>query len=297
MKIRALAAIGAGGRRCCSPAAAAAPRPSAAAPTPAAAPQTLTVLAAASLTETFTALGKQFETDNPGRHGQVQLRRLVRPRPADRQRRPGRRLRRGQRRDDEDRSPTRGLTAGEPVIFAKNVLQIATAPGNPKGIATFADLARPDLKVVVCAPQVPCGAAASRRSRRPPASTLTPVSEEPDVKSVLGKVTTGDADAGLVYVTDVDAAGDKVQGVTFPEASPGRRPTTRSRCSRTRPQPDLANQFRHLVTGEQGQKALEQAGFADAVTAHRAAGPLTGDDAGVGLPRAALGARRRWRSR
>ena len=111
-----------------------------------------------------------------------------------------------------------GLAAGTPTIFATNVLQIATAPGNPKGIAAFADLAKPDLKVVVCAPQVPCGAAAEKIEKAT-GVTLTPVSEEADVKSTLGKVTSGDADAGLVYVTDVSAAKGSVQGVSFPEAN------------------------------------------------------------------------------
>ena len=73
------------------------------------------------------------------------------------------------------------------------------------GIATFADLAKPDLKVVVCAPQVPCGAA-TEKIEKATGVTLTPVSEEADVKSTLGKVISGDADAGLVYVTDVSSA-------------------------------------------------------------------------------------------
>ena len=71
---------------------------------------------------------------------------------------------------------------------------------------------------MVCAPQVPCGAAA-QKIEQATGITLKPVSEEADVKSVLSKVETGDADAGLVYVTDVNSAGDKVQGVDFPEAS------------------------------------------------------------------------------
>jgi molybdate transport system substrate-binding protein len=153
-----------------------------------------------------------------------------------------------------------GAAAGEPVIFAKNVLQIATAPGNPKGIATFADLAGPDLKVVVCAPQVPCGAAATKIEQAT-GVTLAPVSEEPDVKSTLGKVTSGDADAALVYVTDVAAAGPSVQGVPFPEAT---QATTNYPMVVTAdaPQPELAAKFQQLVTGELGQKTLATAGFA-----------------------------------
>ena len=84
------------------------------------------------------------------------------------------------------------LTAAKPAAFAKNVLQIATPPGNPKKIATFADLAKPDLKVVVCAPQVPCRAA-TQKIEKATSITLKPVSEEADVKSVLSKVETGSA--------------------------------------------------------------------------------------------------------
>jgi molybdate transport system substrate-binding protein len=151
------------------------------------------------------------------------------------------------------------LTASPPVTFAKNVLQIATPPGNPKGIATFADLAKPDLKVIVCAAQVPCGAAAAKIEKATKI-TLKPVSEESDVKSVLSKVESGDADAGLVYVTDVNSAGTKVQGVNFPEAAQG---STNYPIAvlKNAPEADLATQFVAVVTGDLGQKTLEQAGF------------------------------------
>ena len=119
------------------------------------------MFAAASLNETFTALGKQFETDNPGVTvrfnfaGSSDLaQQIVNGAPADVF---------AAASDATMKTVTDGgSAAGEPVIFATNVLQIATAPGNPKGIVTFADLAKPDLKVVVCAPQVPCGAAATK---------------------------------------------------------------------------------------------------------------------------------------
>jgi molybdate transport system substrate-binding protein len=151
------------------------------------------------------------------------------------------------------------LTAAAPTVFATNVLEIATPPGNPEGIATFADLTGPDVKVVVCAPQVPCGAAAVKVAQGA-GVTLRPVSEEADVKSVLAKVESGDADAGLVYATDVKAAGNKVQGVEFPEAS--RAPTDYPIASlRNAPEPGLAAEFVSLVTGEPGRKAMEQAGF------------------------------------
>ncbi len=231
----------------------------AAAPTPAAPePRELTVFAAASLNETFTELGTQFETDNPGVTvkfnfaGSSDLaQQIVNGAPADVF---------ASASDATMKTVTdAGRGAAAPVIFATNVLEIATVPGNPKGITTFADLAKPDLKVVVCAPQVPCGAAAEKIEKST-GVTLSPVSEEPDVKSTLGKVTSGDADAGLVYVTDVQAAGAGVEGVTFPEAS---QATTNYPIAvvTEAPQAELAAAFQELVTGEAGQKALGAAGF------------------------------------
>ncbi|MFL6177542.1 MAG: extracellular solute-binding protein, partial [Ornithinibacter sp.] len=140
-----------------------------------------------------------------------------------------------------------------------NELQIATAPGNPKGVATFADLARPDLKVVVCAPQVPCGAA-TEKIEKATGVTLAPVSEEPDVKSTLGKLTTGNADAGLVYVTDVVDAKNAVQGVPFPEAGNAANDYPIA-VLKAAPQPDLAARFVELVRGEDGRKVFDAAGF------------------------------------
>ena len=227
---------------------------------PSAAPEakTLTVLAAASLTETFNDLEKQFELDHPGvdvklsYSGSSDLaQQIVQGAPADVF---------AAASDATMKTVTdAGLATGTPKIFATNVLQIATAPGNPKNIASFADLAKPDLKVVVCAPQVPCGAAAAKLEKAT-GVTLKPVSEEADVKSTLGKVTSGDADAGLVYITDVNASKNTVQGVNFPEAS---QASTNYPIAvlKNAPQADLAQQFEDVVTGEAGQKALAAAGF------------------------------------
>jgi molybdate transport system substrate-binding protein len=229
------------------------------APAPAA-PQAraLTVLAAASLTETFTNLEKQFETEHPGVDVKLNFagssdlaQQVVNGAPADVF---------AAASDATMKTVTdAGLAVGTPTIFATNVLQIATAPGNPKGIASFADLAKPDLKVVVCAPQVPCGAAAEKIEKAT-GVTLQPVSEEADVKSTLGKVISGDADAGLVYVTDVSATDGKVQGVSFPEAE---QAATNYPIAvlKNAPQAELAQQFEALVTGEAGQKELKAAGF------------------------------------
>ena len=219
------------------------------------------MLAAASLTETFTGLEKQFEAANPGVDvtlnyaGSSDLaQQIVNGAPADVF---------AAASDATMKTVTdAGLATAPPKIFATNVLQIATAPGNPKGIASFADLAKPDLKVVVCAPQVPCGAAA-QKIEQATGVDIRPVSEEADVKSTLGKVTSGDADAGLVYVTDVDAAGAGVEGVNFTEAG---QATTNYPIAvlRNAPQPQLAQQFSDLVTGDAGRRALQDAGFGPA---------------------------------
>ena len=220
--------------------------------------RTLTVFAAASLTESFGELEKQFETDNPGVDvvlsygGSSDLaQQIVNGAPADVF---------ASASDTTMKTVTdAGLADGAPAVFATNVLQIATLPGNPKGITSFADLADPDLKVVVCAPQVPCGAGA-QRIETATGTQLSPVSEETDVKSVLGKVTSGNADAGLVYVTDVASAGSAVQGVSFPEATQATTSYPMAVVTNT-PQPELARSFESMVTGEQGQKVLQAAGF------------------------------------
>src|SRR5690625_4394504 len=114
-----------------------------------------------------------------------------------------------------DRAAAAGLIAGEPVQFATNELTLVTPPDNPAAI-TGLDTSLAGAKLVVCAPEVPCGRA-SRELAADAGIELTPVSEELSVTDVLGKVTSGEADAGLVYVTDATAAGDKVQQIRSEE--------------------------------------------------------------------------------
>jgi molybdate transport system substrate-binding protein len=152
------------------------------------------------------------------------------------------------------------LQADDPVDFAANTLEIATPPGNPAGITSFADLAKDGVNVVVCAPEVPCGAAAAK-AETATGVTLHPVSEEQSVTDVLAKVTSGEADAGLVYVTDVKGAGDSVEGVPFPESSDivNTYPIVALKDSK---HSALAQDFVDLVTSDTGQGILEEAGFA-----------------------------------
>ena len=118
--------------------------------------------------------------------------------------------------------------------------------------------------MVVCAPEVPCGAA-TQKVEDATGVDISPVSEEQSVTDVLAKVTSGEADAGLVYVTDVRAAGDDVQGVTFPESSEAVN-TYPIVALEDAADADLAQEFVDLVLSDTGQSILEEAGFARAMT-------------------------------
>lgn len=219
----------------------------------------ITVFAAASLKSTFTQLGEQFMKDNPGAGvtfsfaGTSDLvAQLTQGAPAD--------VFASADVKNMTKATDAGLVAGDPVNFASNTLTIVTPPGNPKGIASFADLAKPGTAVVVCAPQVPCGSA-TEKVEQATGVTLAPVSEESAVTDVLGKVTSGQADAGLVYVTDAAGAGDKVTSVPFPESS-GAVNTYPIAVLKDSKNPAAAKKFLDLVTGPEGRKVLAAAGFA-----------------------------------
>jgi len=165
---------------------------------------TLRVFAAASLTESFTALGKKFHEEHPGTKVVFEFgpssglaEQIGQGAPAD---------------VFASASPTNMDTvvqkgnASDPQDFVTNSAEIAVPPSNPASITQLSDLARPGVKVVVCQPQVPCGKVAAQVFAKA-GVTVKPVSEEVDVKSTLAKVTLGEADAGMVYVTDVLAGG------------------------------------------------------------------------------------------
>ncbi len=226
---------------------------------PAAQNTKIIVFAAASLKKTFTDIGEQFKTDNPGASVEFSfagssdlVTQLTQGAPAD--------VFASADTKNMDKAAQAGLLAGDPVNFASNTLTIAVAPGNPKKIASFKDLTQQGLNVVVCAPQVPCGSA-TQKVEQATGVTLNPVSEESSVSDVLNKVTTGEADAGVVYVTDAIGAGDKVAAVEFPEAA-GAVNTYPIAALKGSKNPDLARKFIDLVTGEPGQKVLNAAGFA-----------------------------------
>jgi len=223
---------------------------------------TLTVFAAASLTEAFDEIAADFEADHPDVDVALSLAgssslvaQIQQGAPADVV-------------ATADRATMDALVAddlvGTPQTFATNTLEIAVPPGNPADVSALTDLTDPDLNVVVCAPEVPCGAATTAVVDRA-GLTLQPVSEEQSVTDVLGKVTAGEADAGLVYVTDVARAGDRVEGVAFDEsdAAVNTYPVaTVDRAGQSPDQADLAQQFVDAVLSDDGQAVLADLGFA-----------------------------------
>jgi len=219
---------------------------------------TLTVFAAASLKPTFTTLGKLFES----RHADTSVTfsfagssdlvaQLQQGAPAD--------VLATADSTNMDKATADGLVDGTPVTFAANTLEIAVPPDNPGAVASWRDLMRPGLKLVLCAPEVPCGSAA-QKIETATGVDLKPVSEEQSVTDVLNKVTTGEADAGLVYVTDVQSAGDKVRGIPFPESSTAVNSYPIAALASGRNQ-GMARDFVALVTGADGQRVLSDAGF------------------------------------
>ncbi|MDQ4008631.1 MAG: molybdate ABC transporter substrate-binding protein, partial [Actinomycetota bacterium] len=175
------------------------------------------VFAAASLTEVFGRLGREFEAAHPGVQvafsfgGSSSLGpQVVAGAPAD--------VFAAASRQTMARVAAGGATDRRPVLFARNRLQIAVPPGNPGDVHGLADFARDELALALCAPQVPCGAAA-RRALSAAGVRARPDTLEQDVKAVLTKVELGEVDAGLVYRSDVRAAGDRVHGIGFPAAA------------------------------------------------------------------------------
>jgi molybdate transport system substrate-binding protein len=219
---------------------------------------TVTVFAAASLKESFETLGKQFEEAHPGTKvtfsfgGSDSLAASITGgAPAD---------------VFASASPKTmkivtdaGDNSGTPATFVRNQLEIATLPGNPDKIDSLKDLTNSDLKVVLCDKEVPCGAAA-QKALDASKLKLTPVSYEQDVKAALTKVELKEADAAVVYKTDVNAAGDKVEGVDFPESADAINdyPITLLKDSENT---EAAKAFIALVQSAEGQKVLTAAGF------------------------------------
>jgi molybdate transport system substrate-binding protein len=219
---------------------------------------TLHVFAAASLTEAFTTLGKQFEKDHPGTEVELNFgpssglaEQITGGAPAD--------VFASASHSNMD-TLTQSGDASDPKDFAENSGEIAVPPDNPAGITSVADLGKPGVKVAVCQAQVPCGKVATDVFANSEVS-VKPATEEVDVKSVLTKVTLGEVDAGLVYVTDVKAAGDKVKGIEIPDDQNSITSYPIAALKDSEHQKE-ADEFVDLVLSGAGAKVLTQAGFA-----------------------------------
>lgn len=210
---------------------------------PAPTPDTVTVFAAASLTESFDEIAAAFEAANPGVDvvlnygGSSGL---------------ATQIAEGAPADVFAAASTTQLPDG--TVFATNALALAVPAGNPGGVTGLADLARPELAIALCAVEVPCGAASATLLEQAGITASVDTSEQ-DVKAVLTKIELGEVDAGLVYVTDVRAAGAAVEGIALPEAELVAYPIAALTDS------EAAAAFVAFVLSDAGQAILREAGF------------------------------------
>jgi molybdate transport system substrate-binding protein len=219
---------------------------------------TISVFAAASLTASFNALGRSFQTANPG----VTLKfnfagtptlvtQIEQGAPAD--------VFASADTPNMDRLTADGYTTGTARVFAHNQLEIVVAPGNPKGITGLADLARSGVIYITEAPTVPAGKYALQ-ALATAGVKVTPKSQETSVTAVISKIELGEADAGIVYTTDVTAAGGKVQGVPIPDAD-NVIATYPLVAVKGTANPAVANAFIAYVLSAKGQSTLATFGF------------------------------------
>lgn len=218
---------------------------------------TITVLAASSLKETFTQLGKQFEAAHPGDTVKFSFgassalaEQINSGAPAD--------VFASAATKNMDQVVTTG-NASNPQNFAENIMEIAVPPNNPAKVTSVNDLAKSSVKVALCQPQVPCGVTAAKVFKNA-GITVKPVTLEADVKSVLSKVELGDVDAGMVYVTDVKAAGDMVKGVKISGSDNASTTYPIATISNSKHEA-TAKEFVDYVLSPAGQKVLTAAGF------------------------------------
>jgi len=231
--------------------------PAAAASSSAATTGTITVFAAASLTGTFTELGKQFKAAHTGDTVKFSFgasstlaTQITDGAPAD------------VFASAAPKNMETVVSAGDasnPRNFAKNTAEVAVPPSNPANVTSVNDLAKSSVKVALCQPQVPCGVVAAEVFKNV-GITVKPVTLQPDVKSVLTQVELGNVDAGVVYVTDVKAAGSKVKGVTIPAGQNASTLYPIATISSSK-EMSIAQAFVAYVLSPAGQQVLAAAGF------------------------------------
>ena len=217
---------------------------------------TITVLAASSLTGTFTELGKEFEKEHSGvtvkfafDSSATLAQQATQGAPADVL----------ATADTKTMASAKSAQASTPQSFATNVMVLAVPAANPANVTSFSDLDKSSVKYVMCVPTAPCGSVGQALLDQNHI-TGKPVSQEVDVKSVLAKLTEGEADAGIVYTTDAVAAGDQVKALPIPGSS--KQITTYPIVTlKQSKEATLAQDFVDLVTGSTGQQVLHKAGF------------------------------------
>jgi len=219
---------------------------------------TVNVFAAASLKEAFTKLGQQFEAAHPGTKivfnfgpSSALAAQITAGAPAD--------VFASASAGNMDQVVEAG-TATSPTDFAGNVMEIAVPPDNPANVSQLSDLARSTVKVALCQKAVPCGVTAATVFTKAKL-TVTPVTQEVDVKAVLTKVTLGEVDAGVVYVTDVRAAGAKVKGIEIPTDVNGSTKYPIATLTKA-PNKATAQAFTDYVLSSDGAGVLTADGFA-----------------------------------
>jgi molybdate transport system substrate-binding protein len=221
----------------------------------------ITVFAAASLTDAFGEIGTAFQQANPGTTVQFNFagsstlaQQINQGAPAD--------VFAAANQAQMDTVAKAGNTTGASTVFTENTLQIVVPAGNPAGVQGLQDFGRQELKIALCAEQVPCGAAAQQAFQ---AAGVTPAPDtlEQDVRAVLAKVSLGEADAGLVYTTDVRSAGVEVEGVGFPEAAQAVNEYPIAVLAEA-PNAAGGQAFVDYVLSADGQAVLEKYGFARA---------------------------------
>jgi molybdate transport system substrate-binding protein len=233
----------------------AAAQPVAAAPKPSG---EITVFAASSLTESFDAIAKQFKKKYPDVSVKFDYdassnlaTQINQGAPAD--------VFASADRDNLQKTIDAGTVTPPPVVFAKNRLEIAVEKGNPKKIKGLADLQKSGLVVVLCADQVPCGKYAAQ-SLAMAGVTINPSSKEENAKATLSKVSIGEADASIVYVTDVKASKGAASGVEIADKQ-NVIATYPMGVAKESQNATAAKAWVQFVTSKDGQKTLRRFGF------------------------------------
>jgi molybdate transport system substrate-binding protein len=218
----------------------------------------ISVFAAASLTASFNALGTSFHNANPGVGVNLNyagtptlVTQIEQGAPAD--------VFASADTTNMDKLTADGFAMGSSQVFAHNQLEIVVAPGNPKGITRLADLAKPGVIYIAEGPTVPAGKYGLQALAKAGVK-VTPKSQETSVTAVISKIELGEADAGIVYTTDVAAAGNKVQGVQIPAADNviATYPIVAVKGTKSA---DVANAFIAYVVSATGQSTLATFGF------------------------------------